>query len=210
MTNYKTEQNLNDYELISLVSEQNEHAHEILIKKYDHIIKKNVNEYINGAQTLGLDENDLYQEGLIGLLKAIKTFNESKDASFYTYANICISSCIKTLIRKSLSKKNTPLNNSLSLDNLNQSSNNDYYNFIPEEKGDISDQLSDQDDFIELLININKKLTSFEKEVLDLKMKSLKNSEIAIRLGKDKRSIENALSRIRIKYKKAKNDLRIS
>lgn len=195
---------INDYEIMFLVNEKNENAEEILIKKYKNLINKYVEEYkVTGLQN-GLEECDLYQEGLLGLINAIKTFDQSKEASFYTYANICIKTKIQTAIRDSSSKKNIVLNQSVSLDNLTNSDSTNYYDIICNDKNDISDRLLKQEEQQQLFIEIEKRLTSFEKEVLKLKTNSYSNEEIATKLQKDKRSIENAINRIRSKYKNIK------
>lgn len=195
---------INDYEIMFLVNEKNENAEEILIKKYKNLINKYVEEYkVTGLQN-GLEECDLYQEGLLGLINAIKTFDQSKEASFYTYANICIKTKIQTAIRDSSSKKNIALNQSVSLDNLTNSDSTNYYDIICNDKNDISDRLLKQEEQQQLFIEIEKRLTSFEKEVLKLKTNSYSNEEIATKLQKDKRSIENAINRIRSKYKNIK------
>ena len=195
---------INDYEIMFLVNEKNENAEEILIKKYKNLINKYVEEYkVTGLQN-GLEECDLYQEGLLGLINAIKTFDQSKEASFYTYANICIKTKIQTAIRDSSSKKNIVLNQSVSLDNLTNSDSTNYYDIICNDKNDISDRLLKQEEQQQLFNEIEKRLTSFEKEVLKLKTNSYSNEEIATKLQKDKRSIENAINRIRSKYKNIK------
>lgn len=195
---------INDYEIMFLVNEKNENAEEILIKKYKNLINKYVEEYkVTGLQN-GLEECDLYQEGLLGLINAIKTFDQSKEASFYTYANICIKTKIQTAIRDSSSKKNIVLNQSVSLDNLTNSDSTNYYDIICNDKNDISDRLLKQEEQQQLFNEIEKRLTPFEKEVLKLKTNSYSNEEIATKLQKDKRSIENAINRIRSKYKNIK------
>ena len=195
---------INDYEILFLVNEKNENAEEILINKYKNLINKYIEEYKNIAVQNGLEECDLYQEGLLGLTNAIKTFDQSKEASFFTYANICIKTKIQTAIRNSSSKKNIALNQSVSLDNLINSDSTNYYDIICDSKNDISDKLLKQEEQQQLFQNIEKCLTPFEKQVLNLKTNSYSNDEIANILQKDKRSIENAINRIRNKYRNIK------
>lgn len=197
---------INDYEILFLVNEKNENAEEILINKYKNLINKYIEEYKNIAVQNGLEECDLYQEGLLGLTNAIKTFDQSKEASFFTYANICIKTKIQTAIRNSSSKKNIALNQSVSLDNLINSDSTNYYDIICDSKNDISDKLLKQEEQQQLFQNIEKCLTPFEKQVLNLKTNSYSNDEIANMLQKDKRSIENAINRIRNKYRNIKKD----
>ena len=197
---------INDYEILFLVNEKNENAEEILINKYKNLINKYIEEYKNIAVQNGLEECDLYQEGLLGLTNAIKTFDQSKEASFFTYANICIKTKIQTAIRNSSSKKNIALNQSVSLDNLINSDSTNYYDIICDSKNDISDKLLKQEEQQQLFQNIEKCLTPFEKQVLNLKTNSYSNDEIANILQKDKRSIENAINRIRNKYRNIKKE----
>ena len=188
------------------MNEKNEKAEEILINKYKNLINKYIEEYKNIAVQNGLEECDLYQEGLLGLTNAIKTFDQSKEASFFTYANICIKTKIQTAIRNSSSKKNIALNQSVSLDNLINSDTTNYYDIMCDSKNDISDKLLKQEEQQQLFQNIEKCLTPFEKQVLNLKANSYSNDEIANMLQKDKRSIENAINRIRNKYRNIKKE----
>lgn len=199
--NYKE---ANDYELVFLVKEQNEEAEKVLIRKYENLIAKIIQEYKNIIKYNGLDKNDLYQEGLLGLMYAIENFNETRNASFYTYASICIKSKMKTLIRKSTNTKNYMLNNSLSLDNINSTEENNYYCIIANNTDDLSTNLSEAEERDILFKSINKILTPLEKEVLDYKIKNYTNEEISVKMNKEKRCIENAITRIRKKYKKIK------
>ena len=197
---------INDYEILFLVNEKNENAEEILINKYKNLINKYIEEYKTIALQNGLEECDLYQEGLLGLTNAIKTFDQSKEASFFTYANICIKTKIQTAIRNSSSKKNIALNQSVSLDNLINSETANYYDIICDSKNDISERLLKQEEQQQLFNKVEECLTPFEKQVLKLKTNSYSNDEIATKLQKDKRSIENAINRIRNKYKNIKKE----
>lgn len=196
----------NDYEILFLVNEKNENAEEILINKYKNLINKYIEEYKTIALQNGLEECDLYQEGLLGLTNAIKTFDQSKEASFFTYANICIKTKIQTAIRNSSSKKNIALNQSVSLDNLINSETANYYDIICDSKNDISERLLKQEEQQQLFNKVEECLTPFEKQVLKLKTNSYSNDEIATILQKDKRSIENAINRIRNKYRNIKKE----
>ncbi len=197
---------INDYEILFLVNEKNENAEEILINKYKNLINKYIEEYKTIALQNGLEECDLYQEGLLGLTNAIKTFDQSKEASFFTYANICIKTKIQTAIRNSSSKKNIALNQSVSLDNLINSETANYYDIICDSKNDISERLLKQEEQQQLFNKVEECLTPFEKQVLKLKTNSYSNDEIATKLQKDKRSIENAINRIRNKYRNIKKE----
>ena len=82
--------NLNDYELIYYINENNEEANNIIIKKYEPMITSIVNRMMKSCPYLGLEKSDMIQEGMIGLNHAIGYFNEQKDITFYTYAKTCV------------------------------------------------------------------------------------------------------------------------
>ena len=81
---------LNDYELLSYVSEKNEEANEMIFKKYKPLIVDRANKLYLYCTNCGVEVNDLIQEGMVGLNDAISGFDESKDTCFYTYALRCI------------------------------------------------------------------------------------------------------------------------
>ena len=85
--NYKE---YNDYELLSYVNDNDEEATEIIYNKYQPLIEQSARKYLRYSKYAGLELNDLIQEGLLGLNRAISTFNDSKETSFYTYAKTCI------------------------------------------------------------------------------------------------------------------------
>lgn len=196
----------NDNELLFMVEESNEESFKILIEKYKYIVKSIVKKYLPRTEYSGLDEKDLQQEGLIGLIQAIKSFDKDRDVLFYTYATVCIESRIKSVLRSENRQKNKNLNSSISLDML---FNDEYnlYDVLVDDSIDPSKQLIDKEEQEELIKNLKKSLTDFEKNVFDLKLSGLSNTEISLILEKEKRSIENSLARIKIKYKKIKKKI---
>ena len=181
-------ENLNDNELIELSLENNEEATNIIIKKYKNIIIKTLKEYQKKYQIHGIEMADLYQEGLIGLITAIDTFNKNKDILFYTYASVCIRTSIMSEIRRTFRIKNRILNNSYSLDMLYDDTKESLYEII-------------KDETIE---SIKSNLSKSELSIFELKLSGLSNSEIASLLNKNKKYVENAISRIIKKYKSNK------
>ena len=105
---------LNDYELIYQVRENNEEAYGLLIKKYSNLVRIIAKKYLKNNKNLGLEYDDLYQEGMLGVIKALNDFN-SKDAIFYTYALICATREIDRVIKTQKRKKQMILNDSLSI-----------------------------------------------------------------------------------------------
>ena len=195
---YKT---LNDNELVYLCSENNEEAVSLLIDKYRNCILKTLKEYLKEYDIRGMEVADLYQEGLIGLIHAIKTFDPGKDITFYTYANTCIKNSIVSAMRQSFRKKNNILNNSYSLDNLIEDSNSSFYEIFKDDTTDPSLLLIDKEEANDIISRIKIKLSEGENEIFELRLKGLSNSEIASLLDKDRKNIENTMYRISKKYK---------
>lgn len=196
---------INDNELLFLVSESNEEARSELVKKYTGIVHKIAFKYLNLAETFGIEEKDLVQEGLIGLSKAIETYDSTKNVLFYTYVTLCIETSIKSALRTASKKKHQSLNNSISLDKLYEEEIN-INEIIKDETSDPSIQLLDKESIDEILLDSKKILTEFEYEVFRLKAEGYSNEEIAKKVNKEKKSIENTLFRIKNKLKdKIKN-----
>ena len=196
--NYKE---LNDNELLFLVSDNNEEATNLLINKYKNLILSNLKEYLKEYNIIGVELADLYQEGLIGLLQAINSFDEKKDTTFYTYANACIKSSLLSAIRKTFRMKNRILNNSFPLDKLIEETNYNYYEIFKDYRNDPDVLLSKEEEENELLDTIKSKLSNNEKTIFELKLKGLSNSEIANLIDKDRKYVENTMFRINRKYK---------
>lgn len=187
-------QDLNDYELLSYVSENIEEANDIIMEKYYPLvtsISNKMNKYINNC---GVDRVDLIQEGMIGLTNAINSFKDQKDTSFYTYARTCIERSMISFIISVNRKKHQILNESVSYDNPNLI---------------IDKVLKDENNPLDIMINdseikiteekIKNKLTTFEDQVFSLMLSGFKYKEIADILDKDSKSIDNAIQRIRTK-----------
>lgn len=195
---YKT---LNDNELVYLCNENNEEATNILIDKYKSSILSILREYLKEYNVVGIEVADLYQEGLIGLIHAIDTFDEKKDVTFYTYANACIKSSIISAMRQTFRMKNRILNNSYSLDKLIEDTNNSFYEIIMDEKSDPDKVIMVEEEKQEIFDKIRNILSKNEKVIFELKLKGLSNSEIAMLIDKDKKYVENTMYRINKKYK---------
>ena len=127
----------NDNELLYLISEHSEEAMDILYNKYKHIIDKIVNKYMKFTynNNKGIDKNDLSQEAMIAFETAIKSYNDNNEASFYTFATICIDRGLKTYLKRLDQAKNKILNESISFNFQTDNDNdNDLLNYIIDEK----------------------------------------------------------------------------
>ncbi len=150
---------------------------------------------------LGLDYDDISQEAWIAFIKAIQTFDNSKGASFNTYASICVKNRILSFIKSNASKKRSPLNDSVSLD---------CETLLPEDvciHFDNTDPVSfvisrETNQLIKLQISAI--LSEFELETLKLYLNGFSYDSMAHRLSTSPKSIDNALQRIRTKLKSVK------
>lgn len=192
----------NDNEILHMISENNEEAKEYLVNKYKGVINYTINKYVSNQPLIGFEEKDLYQEGLIGLLSAMETYQDSKETKFSTYASRCIENRIATAINRAMNTKNKNLNDSVSLDYVDPSTGTSLYDFIGS-SGIIDDMIS-KENCDELIKFGDNHLKGFEKEVFMLKVEDYTNEEIAAILKEDKRKVENALFRIRNKLKNTK------
>ena len=188
---------LSDSDIVKLAQSGDGDATDFLLRKFGRLAKRESRTWF----LIGGDEEDVSQEGMIGLLKAIREYDENRDASFSTFAVLCIRSQIKTAIRSSKRQKNLPLNEYISIygdgddDSRQSEADAPDFSYEPERMIIEKEQLEGFN------MRLNRELTSYEREVLDLFLEGLPYQEIADRLGKDKKSIDNALKRIRNKLK---------
>jgi len=189
----------NDNELLDLYSE-NEEAGEILYEKYKPLIMKIANQYYKPNISNGLELNDLISEGMVAFSQAIENYKDSKEASFYTFAKVCIERKIKSVIIGTSRQKHKFLNESVSMEE-------EFDDFaLKKVLGDNSqnpEKLVISDENIqELLKLLNEELSDFEKQVFELKKSGFEITEIANILDKDYKSVDNTLQRIKAKIKK--------
>lgn len=176
--------NLTDNQLIAQYKQGNIKVFEEIVKRYSGLVRSICRSYF----LLDGEWDDLYQEGFLGLLKAVNTFSEDKVATFKTFAYTCISSSVKTAVRRSLNKSNMILNTAISLQ--------DAY-FLETEN--LEDAFISDESSIELVQKIKGVLSSFENKVLYFWLGGLSYEETALRLAKPVKSIDNAIQRIKKK-----------
>ncbi len=102
---------LTDEKLVNLAQDGDENAEEFLIRKYKDVVRSKAHLYF----MVGADSEDIVQEGMIGIFKAIRSYNKTRQASFHTFAEICINRQIITAIKRATRLKHSPLNTSVSL-----------------------------------------------------------------------------------------------
>ena len=191
---------LTDEQLVKMSQEGSETAEEILIEKYKAMVKsKSKVYYIAGA-----DNEDVVQEGMIGLFKAIRSYDANKEATFKTYAETCINNQILSAIKKANRQKYQPLNESIP---LNFEKGGDDYDWEGAAEEEIHGTMVDNPEELTLIKEIVQVLnqcdgglfSDFERSVWLEWMRGYDYNEIAQRLDKSPKSIDNALQRIRKK-----------
>ena len=189
---------LNDYELISYINENNEDANNIIIKKYEPLINSIATRMIKTCPYLGLDKSDLVQEGMIALNHAIGYFNEQKDITFYTYVKTCIERRLISTITSAQRLKHKNLNESVSFD-TDEEGTLDF--FLKDETTNPERIVINEESNNEKINLIKEKLTDLENHVFDLLLSSFTYKEIAKILDKEPKQIDNAIQRIKVKVK---------
>ncbi len=192
---------LNDNELVYLCAENNEEAMNLIVSKYKNCILIALKEYLKEYNIIGVEVADLYQEGLIGLMHAIHSYNPTRDVLFYTYANACIRTSLMSAIRQTFRQKNRILNYSYSLDKIFEDSGDNFYEILKDESYEPNKLLLSSEEENELINKLKDKLSKSELAIFELRLKGLSNGEIASLIDKDTKYIENSLFRIKRKYK---------
>lgn len=141
----------------------------------------------------GGDSEDLLQEGMFGLIKAMREFRADREASFQTFAEVCIRSRLCSVIRASRAGKHSPLNESVPLNAFLLDAQPQYSQLDPE------DLLIDREKAAALLNQVRSQLSELEVRVLDLYLDGCSCGEIAATVGKSYKSVDNAVQRIRRK-----------
>lgn len=193
-----------DEELIIRLREGDNGIMDFIMEKYKNMVR-------NKAKVmfiLGADNEDLIQEGMIGLFKAIRDYDTGRDASFHTFADLCVSRQMYTAVRASGREKHIPLNTYVSLyagtvDGEDDGSPVSLMDALQTDSGKSPEELLVDKESLEALENaIEESLSTLEKAVLDLYITGMRNAQIARVLGKDEKSTDNALQRVRTKMKK--------
>ncbi|MEE0866586.1 MAG: RNA polymerase sporulation sigma factor SigH [Clostridia bacterium] len=195
--------NLKDEEIISQIKSGDKDALSYLLEKYKNLVNIKVSKYF----MIGAEKEDILQEGMIGLFKAIQSFNKDKQNSFKSFANICIERQLITAIKSSNRQKHMPLNTYLSLNTAAYDNNEDdsvelIDTFNNKTAEDPLETIMKKEYYSEVEEAINKNLSKFEKQVLDRYLKGESYVTIAKRLDSPVKSVDNAIQRIRKKASK--------
>ncbi|MBQ6588946.1 MAG: RNA polymerase sporulation sigma factor SigH [Butyrivibrio sp.] len=177
-----------------------------IMNKYKNLVRKKAASMF----VLGADKDDLIQEGMIGLFKAVRDYDCGRDASFATFADLCISRQMYSAIKAMARKKHTPLNSYISIYARREDSGEDATTALEEilesDSSMIPEQhVIDQENLKALEEAIDSELSPLESQVLDLYITGMSIKQISAVLSRDEKSTDNAMQRIRNKLKKYLN-----
>lgn len=193
---------MTDEDLVALAAGGSSQAMELLLEKFKPFVRAKARSYY----LVGADRDDIMQEGMIGLYKAIRDYRPHKNAQFPTFAEVCIKRQMITAIKGATRQKHKPLSGYISLDKPM---------FEDEGERTLADVLCDvritnpeeliigQEEYENIEKSIRKRLSEVESQVLALFLQGKSYQEIAQRLNRHTKSIDNALQRIRSKIAKA-------
>lgn len=189
---------LDDEELLALVHQGESMALDILIRKYNNFIRAKARTYF----LIGADQEDIIQEGMIGLYKAILDYEGDKLSSFKGFAELCITRQIITAIKTATRQKHMPLNSYVSLDKpiYDEESERTLLDVLTSSGAiDPQDLLINRENFGYLEVKFSELLSGLERKVLHLYIEGCTYQEIAGELGRRVKSIDNAIQRIKRK-----------
>ena len=191
---------LNDEELLARYMDGDKGVVDFLMDKYKYLVRIQAGNMF----MLGADREDLLQEGMIGLFKAIRDYDPGRDASFQTFAKLCISRQIFTAIEASNRNKHAPLNSYLSLSDTEDEQHKEARERIAKMTAIESPEtlMIDKENMAQLEDMLTAELSSLEKQVLDLYLIGMSTREIAAILGRTEKTTDNALQRLKGKLRK--------
>ena len=188
-TQYSELEQMSDEALCTALQNGTSAAGDILAHRYRKLVRCCAHPYF----LAGGDSEDLLQEGMFGLIKAMREFRADREASFQTFAEVCIRSRLCSVIRASRAGKHSPLNESVPLNAFLLDAQPQYSQLDPE------DLLIDREKAAALLNQVRIQLSELEVRVLDLYLDGCSCGEIAATVGKSYKSVDNAVQRIRRK-----------
>jgi RNA polymerase sporulation-specific sigma factor len=201
-------QDLTDEQLIAVLKDSGDTDGKIMdyiLDKYKPLVRKKA----NAVFLIGGETDDLIQEGMIGLFKAIRDFDNTKEASFFHFAELCITRQLYKAVEASNRKKHAPLNSYVSF--YSENGENGYplaETLTMDGIGNPEQMMIDQENVEQFWKRLRIHLSRMEREVLDQYLAGLHYQQIAEKMGKTPKSIDNALSRIKAKIREMNPEMR--
>ncbi|QFT87171.1 RNA polymerase sigma-H factor [Bacillus sp. THAF10] len=192
---------MEDEQMVELVHTGDSEALDYLINKYKNFVRAKARSYF----LIGADREDIVQEGMIGLYKAIRDFKEDKLTSFKAFAELCITRQIITAIKTATRQKHIPLNSYVSLDKpiYDEESDRTLMDVISGAKVmDPEELIINQEEFDDIEVKMGELLSDLERKVLALYLDGRSYQEISEDLNRHVKSIDNALQRVKRKLER--------
>lgn len=187
-----------DNDLLDLVRRGDSHALDVLINRYINFVRAKARTYF----LVGADKEDIIQEGMIGLYKAIRDYDGDKLSAFKGFAELCVTRQIITAIKTATRQKHIPLNSYVSLDKpmYDEESDRTLLDVIEgSTETDPQEMLVNQEDYGNMEYKLSELLSDLEKRVLHLYLDGRTYQEISVSLNRHVKSIDNALQRVKRK-----------
>lgn len=189
---------MTDAELIRLLRDGESRVMDYLLEKYKYLVRKKA----NALFLLGGDTDDLIQEGMIGLFKAVRDYDEDA-GSFFHFAELCISRQIYTAIESAARKKHGPLNSYISLSSGSTDEGNvPIGGAVAANDQNPEQMMIDRENLDDFLSRIYDRLSVMEQRVMDYYLEGMNYRQIAEAMGMQEKSVDNALQRIRGKVQR--------
>ena len=189
-----------DEELILRLRDGEEQITDYIMDKYKNLVRSKA----KSMYILGADRDDLIQEGMIGLFKAIRDYDSGRDASFSTFAELCISRQMYSAVQAAGRMKHIPLNTYISLYQSEEQGEEEknILDILADGGLNPEDLVIDKENVENLEKRIEEELSGFEKQVLELYITGMSYTQIARVLGRDDKSTDNALQRLKAKIRR--------
>lgn len=190
-------QELSDEQLIETLRAGDDNIMDYILTKYKPMVLGKA----NAMYLIGGDTDDLIQEGMIGLFKAIRDYRKDKEASFFHFAELCVNRQIYSAVEASNRKKHVPLNTYVSFYSQSSEEGKSLAETLPDVTDNPEQRIIAQESMQLFWDDVKSRLSAMEREVLDAYLSGLNYRQIAEKMKKSPKAIDNALSRIKSKIR---------
>lgn len=190
-------QDLSDEQLIDALRRGDDSIMDYILNKYKPLVLGKA----NAMYLIGGDTDDLIQEGMIGLFKAIRDYRDDREASFFHFAELCVNRQIYSAVEASNRKKHAPLNSYVSFYSQNGEEGKPLAETLPDVTDNPEQMIIAQESMQLFWDEVKSRLSAMECEVLDAYLAGLNYRQIAEKMDKSPKAIDNALSRIKSKIR---------
>lgn len=201
----QTYKQMTDEKLLELIQLGDNNALDFIMNKYNNVVNMKASRFF----AVGVEKEDIIQEGLIGLYKATQSYNVDKQNSFKSFANMCIERQLITMVKSANRQKNIPLNSAFSLNSpVYEEGNSDVIETLNTNlMEDPLDTIANKEYFYQIQLKIDETLSDFEREVLNQYKQGKSYATIAKEVNSKVKSVDTAIQRIRKKANKIRNQI---